>query len=370
MSQGPLDQNPEPRRRRLLTSDELIALFVAFTTLGSVLFWGLTREGVNILSQDSQVFAELDSAQRSGARADGLLERGTIGLDSSDGNSEPQVDALGQIGPATPTPEDESRTGQTRDRTSGDLSVRRAQRDSAARPPNIIAPNGSAAVPPLNTNLPRQQAAQPTEIEAPALETVREALVFQDVPDGYWAKPYVDALSARGLIEGLEEGAFKPDDPVTRAQLARFLTQSFALTPETEPLDFNDVSTDYWASESIQDAVTGGFMVGFPDDSFRPEEQVPRAQVLTALVTGLDTQAAGDVKVAVERYADADKIPAWAEGKMAAATQAGIVVNHPDINQLAPNQPATRGEVAAMLYQALVYQQRLEPIESEYVVKP
>ncbi|MEM9164616.1 MAG: S-layer homology domain-containing protein, partial [Cyanobacteria bacterium P01_F01_bin.4] len=334
MSQGPLDRNPDPRRRRLLTSDELIALFIAFATLGSVLFWGLTRDGIKILGQDSQLAAELKPGQGNRVRADGLLGLGSTDLDNADDGTGPQAVGLGQLEATAPAPADEPRVVKKRDR--------RAQPDNVVRPPTLQTPSGSVVVPPVNENLPRQQAAQPTEIEAPALETVREALTFQDVPDGYWAKPYVDALSARGLIEGLEEGAFKPDDPVTRAQLARFLTQSFALTPETEALDFNDVETEYWASESIEDAVTGGFMVGFPDDSFRPEEQVPRAQVLTALVTGLDTQAAGDVKVAISRYTDADKIPAWAEGKMAAATQAGIVVNHPEIRQLAPNQPATR----------------------------
>ncbi|MEM8805282.1 MAG: S-layer homology domain-containing protein [Cyanobacteria bacterium P01_G01_bin.38] len=370
MSQGPLDRNPDPRRRRLLTSDELIALFVAFTTLGSVLFWGLTRDGINILSQDSQLATELNPAQGTGAGGNGLLGLGSAGLDRADDSTGPQAADLGQIGAPAPATVEDRREIKKRDRNSADESVRRAQRDRAVRPPNLQTPNGGGVAPPINETLPRQQAAQPTEIQAPALETVREALTFQDVPDEYWAKPYVDALSARGLIEGLEEGAFKPDDPVTRAQLARFLTQSFALTPETEALDFNDVATDYWASESIEDAVTGGFMVGFPDETFRPEDEVPRAQVLTALVTGLNTQAAGDVNAAIERYSDADKIPEWAEGKMAAATQAGIVVNHPEISQLAPNQPATRAEVAAMLYQALVYQGRLEPIASEFVVSP
>ncbi|MEM9908217.1 MAG: S-layer homology domain-containing protein [Cyanobacteria bacterium P01_D01_bin.44] len=368
MSQGPLDRNPEPRRRRLLTSDELIALFVAFTTLGSVLFWGLTRDGINILSQDAPLFEGIAPTREPRAGADSRLGLGSADLDDADERAQVLPGGLDPQRGTTADTADSLHTGG--DSASADLSVRRAQRDSAVRSPNLQAPGGAVVAPPINENLPRQQAAQPTEIEAPELETVREALTFQDVPDGYWAKPYVDALSARGLIEGLEEGAFKPDDPVTRAQLARFLTQSFALTPETEALDFSDVATDYWASESIEDAVTGGFMVGFPDETFRPEDEVPRAQVLTALVTGLNTQAAGDVKAAIERYSDADKIPEWAEGKMAAATQAGIVVNHPEISQLAPNQPATRAEVAAMLYQALVYQGRLEPITSEFVVEP
>jgi hypothetical protein len=91
---------------------------------------------------------------------------------------------------------------------------------------------------------------------------------------------------------------------------------------------------------------------------------------LTALVTGLKTQAKGDPQTVVLRYADAAQIPDWAVDKMAAATQASLVVIHPDISLLRPSQPATRAEVSAMIYQALVSQGRLQPIESEYQVQP
>ncbi|MEO0456840.1 MAG: S-layer homology domain-containing protein [Cyanobacteria bacterium P01_A01_bin.114] len=364
MSQFSPDRNPEPRRRRLVSSDELIALFVAFTTLGSVLFWGLTRSGVDVLSNDALRFAGRDGSRAGLADAD--RQAGRLGLGTLDQGSDADTVPFGerQRGAAAPA-QSNAPAADSRDRSV-------AQLDSASQSPRPSAPSGAVIAPPADVSLPRQEAVQPTEPVIPDLAPVRESLLFQDVPDGYWAKPYVDALSARGLIQGLEEGAFKPDDPVTRAQLARFLNQSFPMTPETDAINFNDVFADYWAADSIRDAVVGGFMVGFPDDTFRPEDQVPRAQVLTALVTGLDTQAAGDVKAVIDRYADADEIPEWAEGKMAAATQAGIVVNHPEISQLSPNQSATRAEVAAMLYQALVYQGRLEPLasESDYVVKP
>ena len=56
--------------------------------------------------------------------------------------------------------------------------------------------------------------------------------------------------------------------------------------------------------------------------------------------------------------------------KMAAATSGSLVVNHPEIAKLNPTQPTTRAELSAMIYQALVGEDVLEPVASEYVVKP
>ena len=67
-------------------------------------------------------------------------------------------------------------------------------------------------------------------------------------------------------------------------------------------------------------------------------------------------------------YLDADKIPQYAVDDVAAATRAGIVVNHPNLRLLNPNQPATRGEIAALIYQALVSQGRATPIAEQTAI--
>ncbi len=63
-------------------------------------------------------------------------------------------------------------------------------------------------------------------------------------------------------------------------------------------------------------------------------------------------------------YADAQKIPHYAVGNVAAATKANIVVNYPNQQILNPNQPATRGDIAAFIYQALVAQGKIEQLPS------
>ena len=104
---------------------------------------------------------------------------------------------------------------------------------------------------------------------------------------------------------------------------------------------------DYWAKESIGEVVRGGFMTGFPNDTFAPNDPVTRAQALTTLVTGLGIEPPTNIQASLDRYADANTIPNWANEKMAAATVGGLVVNYPELPQLNPTQPTTRAELAA-----------------------
>ncbi|MEO0349650.1 MAG: S-layer homology domain-containing protein [Cyanobacteria bacterium P01_A01_bin.15] len=370
MSQIPSDPGTDRNRRRALTYDELIAMFVAFTTLGSVLFWGLTRSGVNLFGS-AGLFSAEGAPALVGEAADSLLE-------TADQDELPLGDTAAN-GSASGI-----RTAQTPRNTDGMIggfgeSVERATEATEAFPPSTGAVSSQAAttpVQPATAEPPPPQEAQPASpgvtTAAPApLETVREPVEFQDVPDDYWAKPYIDALSERLVIDGLADGSFAPDEPVTRAQLASAIAQAFPLEGQTEDaIAFSDVAADYWATDAIGKSVEGGFMKGFPDDSFQPALQVPRAQVLTALVTGLNTAVPNDVVAILERYGDAAQIPDWATGKMAAATQSNIVINYPELNLLNPTQPATRAEVAAMIYQTLAAQGRVEPIDGAYVVEP
>ena len=111
-------------------------------------------------------------------------------------------------------------------------------------------------------------------------------------------------------------------------------------------------------------------MTGFPNDEFQPNQPVTRAQALTTLVTGLGIEAPTNVQATLDRYDDANAIPNWANEKMAAATAGRLVVNYPAVAQLNPTQPTTRAELAAMIYQALVREDIVDAVESEYVVKP
>ncbi|MBF2009099.1 MAG: DUF1565 domain-containing protein [Chlorogloeopsis fritschii C42_A2020_084] len=192
-------------------------------------------------------------------------------------------------------------------------------------------------------------------------------VAFKDVPVGYWAKSHIEALASRNIIAGFPDGTFKPNEPVTRAQFAAIVTKAFSPTPKREAINFKDVASKYWAYNAIQTASQGGFIAGYPDRTFKPEQQIPRVQALVALANGLGLSA--DNQNVLSLYADASQIPQYAAAPVAAATARQLVVNYPTVKQLNPNRQATRADVAAFVYQALVNAGRAQAIPSPYLVK-
>ncbi|UBF27546.1 S-layer homology domain-containing protein [Kovacikia minuta CCNUW1] len=192
---------------------------------------------------------------------------------------------------------------------------------------------------------------------------------FPDVPPTYWAAPFIQELSARGIIVGFaEDGTFRPEEPVTRAQFASMIRRAFNRPPIRNPIRFTDVPEGYWAAGAIEEAYTTGFMAGYPGNQFRPYENIPRAQILVSLASGLNFANTAPVNQVLLAYADAGDIPRYARPGVAATTERQVVVNYPDIKLLNPNRAATRAEVAAFIYQALVSQGQAAVIPSPYIV--
>lgn len=325
---------------RPLEFDEMVALFVAFLSLGGVLLWGLTRSNLPLFSDSDTPIAPIVIPE------------------------EAEIDA--DIAPDTRLTDRNLSGISAQEELAARAAIRRERLSRRSRLPVEAA--GAGAVGAATAGVvatPDSVAAE--EVERPVAS---EAIAFTDVPDGYWAEPYIDALSSRGLISGFDDGTFRPDQPVTRAQTAHIVSRTFDLTADQASLEFTDVESGYWARESIGEVVRGGFMTGFPDDTFGPNLPVTRTQALTTLVTGLGIESPPDAQAVISGYTDADAIPQWANEKIAAATNSSLVVNYPNASQLNPAEPTTRAELSAMIYQALVREGAVEPVESEYVVNP
>ncbi|MBF2036874.1 MAG: S-layer homology domain-containing protein [Leptolyngbyaceae cyanobacterium T60_A2020_046] len=170
--------------------------------------------------------------------------------------------------------------------------------------------------------------------------------------------------SLKEIIAGFPDGTFRPDQPVTRAQFAAIVRQAFSQRRSRSAPNFGDVPGNHWATAAIAEAYSQGFMSGYPDGTFRPEQQIPRVQVIVSLANGLNVTAEGNVNRVLETYRDADQIPGYAEDAVAAATENAMVVNYPNINRLRPEQVATRADVAAFIYQALVSQGDMPALRS------
>ncbi|WP_299404097.1 S-layer homology domain-containing protein [Acaryochloris sp. IP29b_bin.148] len=188
---------------------------------------------------------------------------------------------------------------------------------------------------------------------------------FTDI-DTSWAQPFINTLAQKNIISGFPDGSFRPDQPVTRAQFAAIVRQAFNTSATRPSRPFTDVQSGYWAAPAIDHAYSTEFLSGYADGTFQPDQNIPKVQALVAIASGLKIQPVGSVDSTLLRYYDAAQIPNYAKPGVAAATQRNIAVNYPNVAAFNPNQQATRADIAAYIYQALVSQGRLAPIGSNF----
>ncbi|MFH7024500.1 MAG: S-layer homology domain-containing protein [Heteroscytonema crispum UTEX LB 1556] len=191
---------------------------------------------------------------------------------------------------------------------------------------------------------------------------------FNDVQSNYWAAQFIQELSARQIIAGFPDGSFKPEQPVTRAQFAAMVRKAFQKAPQRQGIRFADVPSNFWASSAIQEAYTTGFLSGYPGNRFEPNQAIPRQQVLVSLANGLGYSASSDIESTLGYYNDSSNIANYARSPIAAATEKQMVVNYPNVRFLNPESVATRAQVAAFIYQALVSSNQASAINSPFVV--
>ncbi|MBW4575304.1 MAG: family 10 glycosylhydrolase [Aphanothece sp. CMT-3BRIN-NPC111] len=172
---------------------------------------------------------------------------------------------------------------------------------------------------------------------------------------GHWAQPCIQQLVQRQIISGYPDGTFKPNSSVTRAEFAVLAGKAFPNAPVVRSgSNFADIPSNYWAKDAIARAYRAGFLSGYPGQMFKPNEKIPRVQVLVSLASGLKYSPAQPVAGTLNAaFADASAIPDYGRNAIAAATEKQLVVNYPNVRTLNPNQQATRGEVAAFICQAL-----------------
>lgn len=194
---------------------------------------------------------------------------------------------------------------------------------------------------------------------------------FTDL-DNHWAKESINYLAEKGIISGYRDGTFKPDAPLTRAEFATMLIKAFPnLGNIREPIEFKDVPVNFWAFNVIQKVYQTGFMSGYENQNFKPQQPIPRVQALVALVRGLGYSPSQSIsKTLIEALTDAKDIPNYARTAIASAIENQLVVNYPDVKILNPNKPATRAEVAVFFAQALLQPNETSLIPQNYIVQP
>ena len=104
---------------------------------------------------------------------------------------------------------------------------------------------------------------------------------FRDVASGSWYNTYVATLNNAGVITDSSNGYFRPNEAITRAELAAMLAKFSETTGAANY--FNDVSASYWAANAIAICAKLGWITGYPDGTFRPDKNVTRAELMAMI---------------------------------------------------------------------------------------
>ncbi|WP_198592161.1 S-layer homology domain-containing protein [Kyrpidia spormannii] len=189
-------------------------------------------------------------------------------------------------------------------------------------------------------------------------QTVRVKVTVKDVtppgPDftdikGHWAEALIRE-AARGWVTGFPDGTFRPDQPVTRGEFAVMAMKAFGWAPTEGPslpyLDRDGIPD--WARDAVAAGTVLGVLKGYDDGYFRPDRLISRAElgVIIAKAAGLPVMAGAHTT-----FADDSAIPEWARRFVAVAQEAGLLVGRGD-NQFEPEGLTTRAETVAVLLKA------------------
>ncbi|TXK85257.1 S-layer homology domain-containing protein [Paenibacillus sp. N3.4] len=181
-----------------------------------------------------------------------------------------------------------------------------------------------------------------------------EQHVFIDM-NGHWAAQYVDRLAGRNVVDGFEDRTFRPDQSVTRVQLVKMIADALALKATGTPTYFADSNLlPDWAKDTIAQAAQEGLIQGYEEKGsawFKPNQPLTRAELAVILSRVLDRNAVHASK-GVAAFTDQKDIPEWAQPAVMAVSGANIVSGYPD-GSFRQAGYVTRAEAAKMIYMLL-----------------
>ena len=190
---------------------------------------------------------------------------------------------------------------------------------------------------------------------------IAPAFAYPDVSANHWAAKQIEILTEKGVIVGYPDGTFKPDDNVSRAEFASMAIKALGQehTTVAQPVKFTDIEPTFWAYDSIQKALYFDLISCPPEGQpFRPDDTVTRAESISVAVNALTTEQISDLKakeVLSKKFADVNEVPEWFVIPAGKAEILNMLVTIPSANKakVEANRPATRAEVAAILYEMM-----------------
>ncbi|MEK3985057.1 S-layer homology domain-containing protein [Paenibacillus sp. FSL K6-3166] len=186
---------------------------------------------------------------------------------------------------------------------------------------------------------------------------VQDPQSFKDVTT-HWAKDIVNEMASRKVINGIGNELFNPSQEITRAEFAAIIVRGLGLKLERGTTTFTDVKISDWYNDAVQTAYSYKLIDGFEDGAFRPTDKITREQAMSMIakamiITDLKAKLPSiEASELLHSYTDAIEASGWAKSGIADTLQAGIITGRSG-NVLAPKAFITRAEVAAIIQRLL-----------------
>ncbi|USG66548.1 InlB B-repeat-containing protein [Brevibacillus ruminantium] len=177
----------------------------------------------------------------------------------------------------------------------------------------------------------------------------KQPVNFSDL-SGHWAKANIKQAVRMGFVSGYPDGTFNPNGPITRSEFTVMLAGALKLEGSSEALAFTDNDQiGAWAKQAVALAVKAGIVSGYEDGSFRPNARITRAEMAVMIARVLRFSLDEN---ATTSFADDGEIPNWAKGTVEMVRKQRIASGR-NSNNFVPNDTATRAEAVVMLLRML-----------------
>lgn len=170
---------------------------------------------------------------------------------------------------------------------------------------------------------------------------------FPDLSTDHWAHDAIVYCAENGIVKGRTDGTFDPEGSIKRDEVAAMLDRAFDAA-EIEKVAFKDV-TEGWYVKEVLSAAGKGLFVGYPDDTFCPENAITRQEAMIVISRLLNVKGeAADLK----DFKDANAVGSWAVAEVAGVVKADVIEGYED-GTLRPTQNITRAEFAKIMFEVL-----------------
>ncbi len=159
----------------------------------------------------------------------------------------------------------------------------------------------------------------------------------------HWAGETIQKWFDEKRISGYEDGSFKPNNSITRAEFITMVNKAYGFE-ETAEVEFNDIDGSEWYYSEIQKSVKAGYIVGDDNEEVRPSDEVSRQEVAAVICRINNLSGSGDVSV----FSDKNYIAEWAIDYVGAVASNGYMIGDNDSN-FNPNNYITRAEALVAL---------------------